>query len=312
MMLLVSSASWSDPLAPSSGSYTVTDRLNRTVHFERPAHRLVYLNYFEAIPALKLWDRVVGISRFGYHSDILQATHPHLHTVPSPGSGADIHIEKLLALQPDAVITWAAHPELVTFMADKGLKVVAFQPRSIAEVYHDLRVQAGIAGTPDAAESVIAAMTQLIAQVQERVKPITAPKTVVWLWGKPTQIAGGEGVSNDLLSKINVINPGDQLGTTNPDVGLERMVRFNPDVILIWAYAKYEAADLLNNPQWRTVSAIKQRQVFKAPITGTWGPRVAPLLLWAAAQVYPERFADLDIAAEIQRFDRAVFGVTLP
>jgi len=63
------------------------------------------------------------------------------------------------------------------------------------------------------------------------------------------------------------------------------------------------------------VKAVKDKRVYKLPlgIYRSYTPSAdTPLtLLWMAKQVYPSRFADIDLTKEVKAWYKDVFGVTL-
>lgn len=298
-------------LSLQAETLNIVDALGRKVDIEAPIRKGVYMTYYEAIPALDAWDKVVGINRFAYKNPLMHASNNSIENIVSPGTGSEINIETLLRLKPDVVFTWSYKPELVSFLENKGLKVIAFDPKNLQEVYDDLMLQGKILGKQEEAKSVIAKTKALLDVVSSRLKEVSKPKTIIWLWSKPTKLAGGDGVMSDVLRLLGVYNPADNFEGTNPEVSLEKIVHLNPDVIIIWGSAKYNEEDLINNPQWKSIKAIKNKQVFKAPDWGSWSPRVALLALWVASKVYPEHFDEKETEQMIEVFHRDVFGVNL-
>ena len=65
----------------------------------------------------------------------------------------------------------------------------------------------------------------------------------------------------------------------------------------------------------RNRKAVKDKRVYKLPlgIYRSYTPSAdTPLtLLWIAKQVYPSRFADIDLTKEVKAWYKDVFGVTL-
>jgi len=122
-------------------------------------------------------------------------------------------------------------------------------------------------------------------------------------------VAGGIGIQNDLISLINAVNPAGDIPSKNPDVSLEQILVWNPDVIFIWGNTRYSAADILGNTQWRFVRAVREGRVYKAPGWSTWSPRLAPVALWMAMKTYPAYFRGVDMDRIVDDFYREVFGV---
>ncbi|MCX8118456.1 MAG: ABC transporter substrate-binding protein [Desulfobacterota bacterium] len=291
---------------------TYSDKLGRPVTVSVPVKRAVFLISYELIPVLDVWTNVVGISRHAYQNDLMKATRPDIErSIPSAGSGIDINIEALLRLRPDVVITWAYKPEAIRFMEEKGLKVISIYPETLAELYEVMRLHGRLFKKEGRIEETIGRMEEIFRLVRERVSniPVNQRRKVLWLGGRPTSIAGAIGLTNDIFMMIGGANPASSIPQRNVDVSLERIIGWDPDVIFIWGNARYQSSDILNNPQWRTIKAVKEKRVYKAPDWSTWSPRLAPVALWMAKKVYPERFQEVDPERVSDEFHKKVFGV---
>lgn len=300
--------------APTARAETLTfrDKLGRNVDVPLPVKRAVFFETYELTAALGVWDRIAGISRYAYENDLVLALKPDIaKTIPSAGSGADVNIEALLRLRPDLVITWTFKPESLRFMEEKGLKVIALYPESLAELYEAMRLQGRLFGKERKVEDCIGRMQKMFSLIAERCRavPPGKRKRVIWLAGKQTTVAGGRGINNDLIGLMNAVNPAASQQGRSADVSMERIVAWNPEVVFIWGSARYGSKDLLGSPQWRHVAAIRNRRVHKAPRWGTWSPRLAVMALWMAMRTYPERFRDVNFEKTADEFYRAVYGI---
>ncbi len=90
---------------------------------------------------------------------------------------------------------------------------------------------------------------------------------------------------------------------------METLVSLNPQVVLIWGSASYGPDDLLTDPKWQTIEAIKTRRVFKASRASTWSPRVVSLAWWIARCFYPESISEEEAQADINQFFQKCFGI---
>jgi len=295
-----------------AATLTCRDKLGRTVTIRTPVKRAVLYETYELLPVTGSWDRVAGISRYAYDNDLLRAIDANrLRRIPDVGSAMDTNAEALLKLKPDVVLTWTVNPQAVRFLERKGLPVISIYPESIAELYGVMRMEGKLFGRERNVESVIARMEAVFSLIRRRVAgiPYARRKKAVYLTGKQTRVNGRIGVTNDLFAIMGLENAGKEINERSADVTLERIVSWNPDLIFIWGNARYSAADLKGNPQWRHVRAVKNGAVFKEPKWGTWSPRLAPIALWMASIAYPERFRDIDITRAIDRFYRDVYGI---
>ncbi len=291
---------------------TATDKMGRQISVQAPVKRAVFFQTYELIPALGIWDNVVGIGRFAYQNDLMRAVKPDIERIiPSAGSGTDINIESIMTLKPGLVITWTSKPENVRHMEQKGLTVFTIYPESLQELYDDMLFQGKVFEREKKTRAVIGEMERLFAMVKKRVSGVPDAKRqkVIWIGSRPTSVACAIGVTQDVITMIGGVNPAAVYQQRNVDVSMEQIIAWNPDVIFIWGNAKYTAQEIMNNPQWRFVKAVKDMRVYKAPEWSTWSPRLAPVVLWMAARTYPERFRDVSIEKEADFFYRKVFGI---
>jgi iron complex transport system substrate-binding protein len=288
------------------------DKMGRTVTLQTPVKRAVLYETYELLPVTGAWERVAGISRFALENDLLLAVRPDLcRTIPSAGSAMELNAEALFRLKPDVIVTWSINPKAVNFLASRGLNVIAVYPESIPELYEVMRLQGKLFGGERRVESAISEMEKIFSLIRARTStiPASARKSVLWLSGKPTTVAGRIGVNNNLFDIINLKNSAGAINERTADVALERIAAWNPDLVFIWGSARYGAGDLMGNPQWRHIRAVKDRAVYKAPKWSTWSPRLAPVALWMAARAYPERFMDVDIDKIINNFYLKVYNI---
>jgi len=297
----------------NAGTLTCSDKLGRAVTISVPVSRAVIFQTYELIPALRIWDQVVGIGRYAYDNDLVKAVKPDIETtVPSAGSGLDVNIEALLKLKPECVISWTFKPDTIRFMEEKGLKVVGISPESLQELYEVIRLHGRIFGREQRADTCIAEMEKLFLLVRDRVSqvPPESRRKVLWLLGKPTTVSCGAGVISDLIRLAGGVNPAAGILQSSADVSMEQIVAWNPDLIFIWGHAGYAARSILDSPQWRSVKAVREGKVYKSPKWSTWSPRIAPVVLWMAAKTYPEQFKDVAVDGIFDEFYRQVYGIS--
>ncbi len=311
-VILVSCILSYTPTAALAEPFTYTDDLGRTVTVSVPVKRAAIFQTYELIPALGIWDQVVGIGRYAYSNDLVRATKADVEeTVPSAGSGGDVNIEVLLKLNPDVVVTWTYKPESVRFMEARGLKVIGIYPKSLSELYEVMRLHGRLFGKEQKVEVCFAEMKKVFDLVEEKVSTIPPAnrKKVLWLLGKPTTVTCGSGVTSDLLKMAGAVNPASGNPQSSADFSLEQIVSWNPDLIFIWGHAGYSAESILESSQWRYVKAVREGRVYKAPCWSTWSPRIAPIVLWIASKAYPELFRDVDVNKVCDDFYRKLYGI---
>lgn len=298
--------------AAPAWAFTVKDAAGNDIDIAPPVNRVVFLSLYELIPVFDVWDRVVGLNRWAYDNEVLKEF-PQLKKIPSVGTADSVNIEFLFALHPDLVITWSYKPETGEFLVRRGLKVISVYPDSLEDLYAVLDLFGKLFGKEDRAREVRALMEKSLADTASRVSKVRPEerRKVLWLWQKATTVSGGTGLQHELIKITGGINPAEGIQTKHPEVSMESIVGWNPDVIFIWGSARYGPEELLSNPQWKKIKAVRDGRVFKAPTLTTWSPTICSLALWIAWKTYPEYFNRKELSEEVLRFHKKCFGIPI-
>ncbi|MTJ83864.1 MAG: ABC transporter substrate-binding protein [Telmatospirillum sp.] len=296
---------WADPV-------TVTDKSGRTVTVEAPVRRAILFETYEVTSALGAWDRGVGISRYAFDNDLVKAGRPGLRAeVADGGAMADVNVEHLLALNPDLVVVWSLNPGLVSFLEGKGIPVIVCNPESPQEVMDALRLQGRLFDRRAEAERAAGAIRAMLDKVAARTRDMVPAdrRHGLWMLGKPTVVGARNSVAARIMVAAGIDNVAGDIPESWAEVPVERILAWNPDIVFIWGWARFEAGDIVSGGQWQNLTAARRGTVWKTPRWSTWSPRLAPMALWMASKAYPDRFRDVDVRGEIDSFFRAVYGI---
>ena len=299
---------------------SVTDMLGREVRLPAEVRRAVVLltDACEVIYALGVWDRVVGVSRYCAQSRALCAMAPEVKRLPVPGSGWEVNLERLVALDPDVVVTWVstsadreANP-LMRQIEARGIPTVGVRCGSVEGICRMVTLLGEIFDRTAAAARIVRAMEKVIESVAARTAAVPAeerPK-VIWLWMEPTRLTGGAGLSEEIIEIAGGRNPAAGFGRPYVSVSMERIIGYDPDAVLIWRSAGYGAKEILRNEQWRTIAAVRKGMVRKCVIEGMWAPDIVLEVLMVAEWLHPERFSDVDVERTAEEFFKDCYGVS--
>ncbi|MCE5334143.1 MAG: ABC transporter substrate-binding protein [Desulfobacteraceae bacterium] len=276
---------------PRADAVTVRDAGGKEIEIATPVKRVVFLSLYELIPVFDVWDSVVGLNRWAYDSEVLKGF-PRMKEIPSVGTADSVNVEALLALRPDLVITWSYKPEVAEFLIRKGLAVISVYPESLDELYAILDMCGTLFQKEERAAEIKLLMRETCARLEAKASEIPPEKRrkVLWLWQKPTTVSGGVGLQQDLIRLIGALNPAGAIRAKHPEVSMESIVAWNPDVIFIWGNARYGPKDILAGSRWKAVKAVREGRVYKAPTLSNWSPAITGMALWMAWKTYPEYF----------------------
>jgi iron complex transport system substrate-binding protein len=113
----------------------------------------------------------------------------------------------------------------------------------------------------------------------------------------------------DFCGGLNVAVVEDQTGYGMTSVSMEQILIWNPDIIIIGRAADATLYDeILSDPTWATVQAVKDGRVYLRPnnpfswFDGPPGMNEIVGIYWMIQTLYPDECTDLDLKAKVQEF----------
>jgi iron complex transport system substrate-binding protein len=257
-------------LASSAQALELTDDRGVTVRLERAPQRIVSLlpSLTETVCALGECRRLVGVDRYSNHPESVRR-------LPQVGGGLDPSIEGVVALRPDVVLIASSAPAAQRLEA-LGLKVLALEPRSLADVQRITGVLGQLLDVPQA-QQLWQAMDAGLAEAARTLPPGARSTRVYFEVGAGPYAAATTSFIGELLQRLGVQNIiGPELGPF-PKINPEFVVRADPDVILI---GERNAQGLRQRPGWAGIRALRESRVCvfgeaETDVLVRPGPRIA-------------------------------------
>jgi iron complex transport system substrate-binding protein len=248
----------------------------------------------EILFALDLGDHVVGVTdecRYPPAADQIERV---------SGFGTP-NVEKLLALGPDTVIACGLErPEFTEVLRQAGIQVVNVQRNACIAGFPDLFDAVGQIGAATGrsaeAKKLIAAMQAELDTLAARLGPIDdaqRPRVFVEIEEGPLMTAGAGSFIDDLIRRAGGRNVAHELSTAYPRIDPERVIAWNPEVILVAHNDRpgEAAARLARHIGWSDVAAVRQRRVIDdidADLLFRPGPRLVEGVKALAARLHPK------------------------
>jgi iron complex transport system substrate-binding protein len=215
----------------------------------------------ETLYLLGQGDRIVGVS--GYTVRPPEARHK-----PKVSAFINARFDKIEALRPDLVLAFSdLQADLVAELVRRGLTVVTFNQRTVAEILQMIRIVGGLVGSQEAAEQLAGQLESDLNRIRE--SAVRFPRTLRAFfeeWDDPIisgirwveelmTIAGGDPVFPELataaLGRDRIVDPAE-------------VARRDPEVIFAsWCGKKVKKSSLRERAGWDTVSAVRDHRIFE-------------------------------------------------
>jgi iron complex transport system substrate-binding protein len=229
----------------------ITDDRGIAITLAQPPQRIISLlpSLTETICALGQCARLVGVDR---DSNFPISVRP-LATV---GGGLDPNIEAIVALRPDVVVM-AASARSQERLQQLGLKVIALEPKTHADLQRVIAQLGVLLGLPDANALWRAINAEVTAAAQSL--PASVRSARVYFEASVGIYAAGEAsFIGETLTRLGVKNIVPARMGPFPQLNPEFVVRADPDIIMV---GDGHALAMDQRPGWSGLRAIRTQRV---------------------------------------------------
>jgi len=234
------------------------DDSNTDVEFAKPAQRIVSLAPFitELIYAAGAGHRLVGASAYSDYPASAKS-------LPVVGDAVALHLEQLLSLKPDLVITWtsgsrAANTARVEAL---GIRVLSVDARTLDDIPRLLRMIGAIAGSIDQAEQAARNFEERLLGLQNQYAGRRPVSVFLEVWHRPLMTVNGSHFASHAVEACGGRNIFSAASGLTPEVGMEEIFSGDPEAIVGGGSASSNA-QFLRDWQATGLRAVRQGHVF--------------------------------------------------
>ena len=221
--------------------------------------------------------RIVGISGYTVRPRRAREEKPKISAFLSA------KIDAIMALKPDCVLGFSdLQADIAATLVRRGVQVVMFNQRSVAEIFNVLQQISGMVGCAQRGSELLADMRARLLQIAEAAVAMPRrPRVYFEEWDEPAisaiqwvseliQIAGGEDCFPELAMQ--------RLGKQRIIADQDEIIRRNPDIIIgSWCGKKFRPEKVVARPGWDTISAVRNQQLFEIKSANILQPGPAAL-----------------------------------
>lgn len=316
-----------EPTTDVTYPVTVKDMAGREVTLEKQPERIVSGYYISssACIALGLTDKMVGIEDKSAKRPIYKLAAPALIDLPNVGSAKAFDLEACIATEPDLVILPMKQKDTAQTLQEMGIATLLVLPESHEQLIEMFTLIGTATNTVKQAEKLISYYNTKLSAVTELTRDIPDDeKPVVYLGstGDILRTAPREMYQASLITTAGGKNAGDVLeGSSWTDIDNETFLTMNPDIIVIptdnFAVSSpdYTAEDVMNNPTFSNVTAVKNGAVYQMPVGyEAWDSPVPSGImgtLWMLKTLHPELYPAEQFAADVNEFYTVFYGFSV-
>lgn len=272
---------------------TFVDDAGREITIEEIPQRIVshVPSITETLFALGLGERVVGVSDYCDYPEAAKSK-------PSVGNYFNPSIERIVALNPDLVLT-DGHSESIKQLDElrPPINYIVIDPKDIDGILKDIELVGKITGVENKAGRLIEDMEADISRVVSRVKG-APPVRVIYIIDATDLTLPWTAGPGSFVDALITMAGGENIVQAEGawvQFNIEAVVDSDPEIIILPAKhgTAFTALETLKeHPIWRKITAVKGGRIFTIDddLVSRSGPRIVQGVEEMAIIIHPELF----------------------
>lgn len=295
---------------------TIIDQAGRevTVSKNPDSIALCYRVVIRFLLNLELGEKITGI---GKSEAFLEEVCPELKEATCVGQGiADI--EALAELAPDLFIHKADDIKTLEAVTALGIPALGITVETPEDMKTALRILGCVCDRQQKAETLIDYYDNKLESFERLTENIDkdSRKTAIMMGTSVGDVANGNMLQSEMIQRAGGINPAAELKSSElwPTAGTEQIFKWNPDYIFITnsESSKYSPEDILDNPAWSEINAVKTGDVYIMPAEyDSWEfPGIVSVLgtEYIMKTMYPDLVTDKQLEMDAKELYKLAYG----
>ena len=303
-------------LQETEDSLTIVDQAGRevTVGKDIESIALCYRVVIRFLLSLDQGDKITGI---GKTEDFLEELQPSLKECADVGKGV-ADIEALAELKPDLFFHKASDVETLEAVEEIGIPAVGIEIETPEDMLTALDLMGKVCGAEEKADALRKYYNDRLGSIAEMTSVIDNKKSAVIMGSSIGKVADGTMLQGEMIERAGGINCAAEIEATElwPSAGAEQIFAWNPEYIFITnsESASYTVDDILKDPAWSEIEAVKNRHVYVMPAEkDSWEfPGIVSVLgiEYMIRVMYPQLLSDDEFEADVDELYELSYGRT--
>ena len=264
----------------------IRDDLGETFSFSSVPMRVISLapSNTEMLFALGVGNRIVGVTEYCNYP-------PEANSINKVAGFNTVNLEKVAQVRPELILAIRGNDiESLRSLRQLGIPVFSFDIQNLDQVSSSLRRLGALLGVENRANTIADSLESRVRLVRREMKDITDKPKVMWgFWGDPIYTAGAKTMIDDVIETAGGKNMGRLAKGAWPQISLETVVQWAPDVI-ITTHVPGGVGHLLNEVNrlretdgWKLIPAVQSGRIHY--VEADWLLRPGPRLVDALQSV---------------------------
>lgn len=280
----------------------------------------------EVLAMLGAGDKVVSTILTQKGRPWLYKVNPQMNNAVTVFGTDSVNAEELIKTKPD-IVFMPLNDKSVNKVSDLGIPTVELNFTDFKSLKGCINLTGDILGA-DAkkrAENYISYLDSklnTITDITSKIPKDQKSKVLHVTSLSPITVDGKSTIINAWIEAAGGVNAASEVKGNNKEVSMEQILKWNPDVIILssnttmkMSNGKKNINQLLEDPSWKQVNAVKKGKVYFNPDGAFYWDRYsaeeALQIQWAAKILHPDKFKSIDIVKETRYFYKTFLNYDL-
>jgi iron complex transport system substrate-binding protein len=201
----------------------------------------------------------------------------------------DPNLEKLVALQPDLMLTISGGDEWKKQVRNLGISVFTINATDLGDLLRDINTVGRLTGVPGHAATLTARMADRAAEVRRAVSKERPVSCFFEAYYPPLTSIGPNTFIADLLERAGCDSASAQAKSDYPGWSVDNLVKEGPQVYLVASESGSSPAAVAKRPGFKAIAAVAEGRIhlIDSDLVSRPGPRVIEGLAALARVLHP-------------------------
>lgn len=248
---------------------TVTDIAGNEISLPSEISRAITIDPFfsQFITLLGADNKLVATCIGPHDNDVLNKTEPYLGSLPNGGCKDWVNVEQIMAYKPDVVISTAGYKQANEKIRNAGIPIVLIDVEKQENFGKSYELMGKLFGKEKEAKKFNEYYQSKLKQIKKDVSNLTEDrKKSVYIGGiNPQETVGSGWYETEMTNMVNGKNVAVSLTGGDNKVSMDQIYTWNPDTIVLLPYCTSTVDDILSDPAWQSLKAVKEKKVYRMP-----------------------------------------------
>ena len=249
-------------LSSANAAISFTDAKGQVFKFARPVETILTLapHLTELVYAAGAGNKIIATVEYSDYPESAKQ-------IPRIGNAMQIDLEAVIQLKPDLVLAWLSGNGSLDLrrLNDFSIPVFYTDAKQLQDIPRLISEFGKIANTRETASKAVIQFNRTYQDLVEDYAKKPVISVYYQIWNQPRMTINGKHLISDIIHVCGGKNVFADLTMLVPRLGIEAVIKANPQVIITSAINEHDNSQVQEWRQWGSLQAVKNNHLYSIP-----------------------------------------------